>query len=521
MNFLEIPMLNLIQVVWPDIRLYDKQCEIIQSVDDNDRTVVPAGNKLGKDFVSGLIALAFFLTRHPCRVVTTSVSDRQLSMVLWGEINRFIRSANTPLPLKVLSLEVRKMLGKGRDDIDDLSYIIGSVARVGSGGRGGEALLGHHLPEPVINGKRQPRTLMVYDESSGVPNEYFEKTDTWAHRTLIIGNPFPCTNSFKTESEEGDLFDDSGNLIRKVIRIRASDSPNVRRGLLMKERGIPYDGQDILEGVLTYDEYLQRRATWDPIRQCISLDAQFYRGSENLLYPPEWLNAAEQRAEELRGTFRVAKAIGVDPAEGGDSTVWTMIDEHGVICQISDKTPDTSVIVGKTILLMKQYNVPANAVCFDAGGGGKQHVDILRAMGWPVEAVAFGEAVNPPVHQHVLSLQEMREGKELRQVYVNRRAEMAHRVRLLIDPTDTSRPVFGIPASLQELRYQMSKIPYQITGDGKIALPPKRKSSVTSSRTETLEQLIGHSPDEFDSLILAVHSLFGRKTLVRKVVALV
>src|SRR5271154_521237 len=84
------------QFMWPDVHFYDKQREIIYSVLQNDETVVPAGNKLGKDYVAGFICLYFFISRNPCRVVTTSVKDDHLR-VLWGEINNFINTAKYPL----------------------------------------------------------------------------------------------------------------------------------------------------------------------------------------------------------------------------------------------------------------------------------------------------------------------------------------------------------------------------------------------------------------------------------------
>ena len=40
------------KLCWPDVEFYDKQREIIYSVQDNDETIVPAGNMLGKDFVA-------------------------------------------------------------------------------------------------------------------------------------------------------------------------------------------------------------------------------------------------------------------------------------------------------------------------------------------------------------------------------------------------------------------------------------------------------------------------------------
>ena len=56
------------ELFWPDVYFYDKQREIIYSVCENDETVVPAGNMLGKDFVAGFIILYFFkIGRASCR----------------------------------------------------------------------------------------------------------------------------------------------------------------------------------------------------------------------------------------------------------------------------------------------------------------------------------------------------------------------------------------------------------------------------------------------------------------------
>jgi hypothetical protein len=39
--------LQLAEIMWPGVRFYDKQREILQSVVDNDETVVVAGHMLG------------------------------------------------------------------------------------------------------------------------------------------------------------------------------------------------------------------------------------------------------------------------------------------------------------------------------------------------------------------------------------------------------------------------------------------------------------------------------------------
>jgi hypothetical protein len=175
----------------------------MESVRDNDETFVYAGNMLGKDFVAALSVLWFFLTRHPCRVVTTSVDHTQLEGVLWGEIRRFIQSAKYPLdsnqggPLVVNHLHLRKMV-KGK--MCGLSYLLGRVAARGEG------MLGHHIARV---GDGIPRTLLAIDEASGVEDINYERGDTWAERKLVIGNPYPpalgCT-FFKKACKAGNLL---------------------------------------------------------------------------------------------------------------------------------------------------------------------------------------------------------------------------------------------------------------------------------------------------------------------------
>jgi hypothetical protein len=48
---------------------------------------------------------------------------------------------------------------------------------------------------------------------------------------------------------------------RKIIRIRAEDSPNVRRAMEYVKVGRKPLGEIVVPGVLTYDDYKKRRAT--------------------------------------------------------------------------------------------------------------------------------------------------------------------------------------------------------------------------------------------------------------------
>ncbi len=184
------PML-LAQALWPTVSFYDRQQEIIESVRDNDETVCVAGHQLGKDFVSGFVALWYFLTNPVCRVITTSVKDDHLR-VLWSEINRFIEIAAVPLthdkggPLILHHRDIKKMNSGVECPV---SYLRGMVSERGEG------LAGHHAPT----------TLAIFDEASGCEDAGYERCTTWAKRILIIGNPYPCTNFFYKGVKGGDI----------------------------------------------------------------------------------------------------------------------------------------------------------------------------------------------------------------------------------------------------------------------------------------------------------------------------
>jgi hypothetical protein len=162
-----------------------------------------------KDFVAAFICLWFFLTRHPCRIVTTSAKDDHLR-VLWGEIGNFIQTARFPLttdrggPLVVTHHEIRKVV---RGELCKLSYLRGMVA----GPESLAAMGGHHIAQ---RGDGIPRTLFVADEASSVSDDYWMMAKPWANRTLVLGNAWECSNFFKaafkgrpgTNDKGGDIL---------------------------------------------------------------------------------------------------------------------------------------------------------------------------------------------------------------------------------------------------------------------------------------------------------------------------
>jgi hypothetical protein len=582
---LPVDPIDFAAVLWPNITFYDKQREIIYSVVHNDETFVPAGHMLGKDFVAAFVALWFFLSRVPCRVVTTSADYPQLEAVLWGEIRRFVQTAAFPLeapagPLVVNHLHIRKVIN---GTVDGLSYLVGRVSAKGEG------MQGHHIAEV---GDRIPRTLWIADEASGVDDLGYKAADTWARRKLVIGNPYPCTNFFRTGVKGGDLYAKHGSkgtdgsvrdvgegrdasdvysvgeahrgvsgyegqsserhvsgssgrdgsngsgtashsptgtggngvgstgtsqppprCYRRVIKITGEDSPNVKAGLLYRRYGRDPLGEILIPGVLPWDDYLKRLETWDPVRICVGIKAEFWEGADALLYPPQWLNRAEDLHRTLVGMPRRGKAMGVDPGEGVANTSWTVVDDLGIIEQVSMVTPDTAVIVGHTKALAETWHVPPEEIVFDRGGGGKQIADLLRSQGWNVRTVSFGESPTPELHRGMTPFGEKKERIELSRTYKTRRAEMYGILRDSLDPS-LSPMGFAIPPQYVELRRQLSLIPLLRDGEGCLYLPPKSRKP--GSSVKSLQDIIGRSPDEADSLVLAVYGL-RRKTYRPKV----
>ncbi len=202
------------KALWPGAEFYDKQREIIYSVRDAEETLVPAGNMLGKDYVTGFICLSFFIRPqmyfdpryvaegesrkskydpypHTVRIVTTSVKDEHLD-VLWAEIGKFVRTCRFPLvsnkggPLVMNHHEIK--YAREADQKNPTSYLKGMVSKESEG------LAGHHAAY----------TLAVADEASGVKEDAHVEMTRWCKRFLAIGNPNMCNNFFYKGVKAGD-----------------------------------------------------------------------------------------------------------------------------------------------------------------------------------------------------------------------------------------------------------------------------------------------------------------------------
>ena len=647
------------KVLWPHQVLYRKQIEIMDSIWRNDRTTVPACNMSGKDYIAARIVLWFFLTRHPCRIVTTSAKDQHLR-VLWGEIGQAIATARVKLtaksggPLVTNHQDMRKLLRPGdANSRCPISYVVGMVASQDSQA----AMQGHHATATLEDYLRLglaeadidhsiPRTLFVVDEASSVPDYYMALAQTWAKRIFVFGNPWPCSNFFYrdvegtpgTEDKGGDIPNDNqaqensdgptdaadegagelpgGNgaadqpargvrgdrdqskgtgaigstddancpagagasrsandgsaspdpgadlganskthagtsrtgptYLRRVIRITAEDSPNVRLALTELAAGKEPSHRILVPGVLTYAEYLKRKRLYDDHQQAVSLRGEFYKGKELFLFPKIWLDLAERTAKSLLTRPRRARAVGIDPGEGEANTAFAAVDEFGLIDLESHKTPQTNDILDLTFRFVRKHGVSWDNVVFDRGGGGKQIADVLRhgaslrmpdgttfkfPGGYPVRTVGFGETITQELKRARVLLEEKKELREDHYVYLNRRAEMYGELAVMLDPGFTGSTLgdtkivlsgFGLPLHFMKvLRPQMEPIPKWYDREGRLILPAKSRKpgEELNEKQKTLVELVGRSPDELEALVLAVHGMLHKVKPARAGVA--
>lgn len=310
--------------------------------------------------------------------------------------------------------------------------------------------------------------------------------------------------------------------LRKCIQIKAEDSPNVRWARMQIARGEQPTGERVIRGnVLSWDEYCERRKTLHKSRQTVVLDAEWDEGSDEKLVPWTWIEEARRFAETLRGVHRsLPRYMGVDSAAGGDDSAWVVGDRLGVLHTMNIKTPNTNDVPSWTIRLMRDWSVPAERVCFDLGGGGREHAHRMRANGHAVRATGFGRASSGELKKPgvMTTFAERRDTHEDRDAFENRRSEMAWDLRLILERDSEGRYTakdfygpaggFGLPAECTKVLCNQLKLPPVLwDGKGRFKLIPKENPKDPKDPNTFRRMLSGASPDVFDAFCLMVFGM--------------
>ena len=440
------------------------QVEIAQSVADNRETNVHTGHGVGKDFTLGRLVLWWLCTRPNGIVITTATKEKQVEVVLWGEVRSAHASSKTPIGGDLAPTAASLRFGPQR-------YALGMVAKDAN------ALQGFHAPGGV---------LLILDEAAGIPEwamlalEGCASTDEC--RIVRIGNP-TCGAEHRF-AKECKLPDEPGS--RKTIRVASWETPNV------------VHGEDVVPGLSgsKYVESIERKYGKDSVVYRVRVAGLFPKGTAVGFIPADVVEKARERAVDVEipdpvdvrervhaGGEEDLVRVGCDVARYGedDTVIRVVVGAHSFIPHGGRLHGADGVQVAKRCAEIAE-TWGATSVAIDGGGLGASPVDSwfdLQERGEIDSNVDlfvndFGARATDPVE------------------HADRRTELYALCR------DWLRDE-GIVEIDEALAEELLAPSYRWVGRA-VRLEPK----------DALKKRIGRSPDDADALILAACGHVGR-----------
>lgn len=324
-----------------------QQRSVIDSVRDNRRTLVTAGNSLGKTWLAARLALWFLYSNPKSKVITTAPTWIQVESLLWRELRQAHVSAKFPL-----GGQVNKTAVNLADDWFALGLSTDSPTR--------------------FQGFHAPRVMIVFDECVGVDKGIWEASEGVAvgneDRFLAIGNPTDPTSEAKRKEDSG---------LWNVIRLNGEEHPNV----LENRMAVP--------GAVTREWIAEREQEYGGRES--SLYRARVRGlwpeqGDDVLIPLHIVEAAQKRWAEPASRV----AVGCDIARfGSDETITVSIGNNGAVTIESIRNGQDLMATAGGLVQFRGLKIGVD----DAGLGGGV-TDRLREQGVSVEAVLAGNSAN-------------------------------------------------------------------------------------------------------------------------------
>ena len=394
--------------------LWSKQVEILESVRDNRRTVVPACHAPGKSHLAAR-AVAWWISCHApgtARVVTTASTFRQVRGVLWPHIRRVAARHN--LPGDVFTVEWKLDGTMVADGFSPAEY-----------------------NETAVQGIHAPHLLVIVDEAGGVgPNlgRALEALMTGDHtRLLVLGNPpVDRENTWFQRLCSSPMYN--------VIPIAAQDTPAWTGEATGACKSCPPDTptHNVVSHLVDkawVDEVIAEFGVESPFVEA-RVFARFPEVSANKVMPMGWLEAAADLEIQPPDDIR----LGVDvAADGGDEFAIAWADGMNVkiVYHASGAVNANAVDVAGKVM---EFIV---AACDEV----KTRSDRLRrvrvkidsiGVGWGVAGLLKTWVAERSLPCDVIAVNVAEKPRDTSK-FRNQRAEMWWNGRLLIQPEATVR----------------------------------------------------------------------------------
>ena len=469
------------------VTLDTEQQAIVSAVQENKRVSVRSGTARGKDFVAACIAVSFlYLTprwnKHGelvqnTKVALTAPTDRQVKNIMMPEISRLFNRAKKrgyELPGRLNAYDIRTE--------NEEWFLTGFKADE----HNHEAWSGFH----AVN------TMFVVTEATGISDDTFAAIEgnlQGNSRLLLVFNP-NTTTGYAARSQKSDRW--------QRFCLNSLTAPNVTQRNNIIPGQVDYEWvKDKIENwcmPIRADEVLPEMddfefdGCWyrpeDLFRKKVL--GQFPKVDDDVLIPPQWLEAAHERWRQAGGSKPSGShpcILGVDVAGmGRDSTCFVLRADNWVSpfdIHNSGGKADHMQIAGK--ITAKRYTDVGMYVSIDTIGEG---------AGVYSRCLESESTVERP---YIISCKYSEGAKGLgdrpltditgQYQFLNMRAYLFWAVRDWLNPKNETGAMLPPDTGFDE---EATEIKWGFRSDGRIFIEPK----------EDIKQRLGRSPDKFDAL---------------------
>lgn len=453
--------------------LWSKQKEILQSLMDNKRTVVPACHAPGKSHLAAR-AITWWMSVHPpgtAIAVTTASTYRQVRNIMWANIRR-VHLANK-LPGEILTTEWK---------------MEGTVVAYG--------FASNNNNEAAVQGIHAPHLLVVVDEAGGISEmigNALEALMTGGHtRLLVLGNP-------PTDDEQTWFERICSSPLYNIMPISAYDTPNFTGEPTGECKSCPshiepHSVSNHLVDKLWVDEVISEFGEDSAFAEA-RIHARFPKSSTGKVIPYAW---AEQSLENENPVESNTIRLGVDIAsDGGDEFVIALADGYTVKITHRSSGKVNANAVDVAGVVMREIE---KAVGVHASRGISERVRVkidTIGVGWGVVSLLDRWCKEQQVHADIVGVNVAERPKDANK-FKNQRAEMWWNARQLLQPREGVQEV-KLDVDRQVLA-QLAGPTYKSDSSGRIQIESKadmKKRGV-------------HSPDRAEAILLA---LYENKTI--------
>ena len=453
--------------------LWSKQKEILQSLIDNKRTVVPACHAPGKSHLAAR-AIAWWMSVHPpgtAIAITTATTFRQVRNIMWANVRR-VHNANK-LPGEILTTEWK---------------MEGTVVAYGFSAANND--------EAAVQGIHAPHLLVVVDEAGGISEmigNALEALMTGGHtRLLVLGNP-------PTDAEQTWFERICSSPLYNILPISAFDTPNFTG----EATGMCKSCPSHIEPHSVSNHLIDKSWVDDVISEFgedsafaeARIHARFPKSSTGKVIPYAW---AEQSLENETPVESNNIRLGVDIAsDGGDEFVIALADGYMVKITHRSSGKVNANAVDVAGVVMREIE---KAVGIHVSRGISERVRVkidTIGVGWGVVSLLDRWCKEQQVHADIVGVNVAERPKDANK-FKNQRAEMWWNARQLLQPREGVQEV-KLDVDRQVLA-QLAGPTYKSDSSGRIQIESKadmKKRGV-------------HSPDRAEAILLA---LYENKTI--------